>query len=206
MKIEFFHDVLCAWCYAFSPRLRRLSREHPDTEIVHRAFALAPDPEAIARIFGDKEEGRRQIIGHWRAASMNDDDHRIRADLMATRDFDYPSSMSGLLGCKAAELQRGQAGHWDYFDRVQRAHLTECVNIADAAVLERCAQDVGLDLVRFRRDIASPAARKGVEADMQIATRYGVTSTPSIVVNESHLLSGAVSYEQLIDFLKPLSI
>lgn len=206
IKIESFHDVLCAWCYAFSPRLRRLVWEHLDTEIVHRAFALAPDPVAIARMFGDKGEGKRQILSHWRAANMNDDEHRIRADLMATRDFDYPHSMPGLLGCKAAEFQRGQAGHWDYFDRVQQAHVTECVDIADDDVLERCAQDVGLDVARFRRDVGSRVACEGVEADMEIAARYGVTSTPSIVVNEGHLLSGAVSYEHLIDFLKPLSI
>jgi len=80
------------------------------------------------------------------------------------------------------------------------------VDIADDDVLERCAQDVGLDVARFRRDVGSRVACEGVEADMEIAARYGVTSTPSIVVNEGHLLSEAVSYEHLIDFLKPLSI
>ena len=206
MKIEFFHDVLCAWCYAFSPRLRRLVREYPDTEIVQRSFALAPDPVAIAQIFGDKDEGKRQILGHWRAANDNDDEHRIRADVMATRDFDYPHSMPGLLACKAAELQRGQAGHWDYFDRVQRAHLTECLDIAAADVIEQCAADVGLDVERFRAELTCAAVREAVAADVEVASAYGVRSTPTIVVNETHLLSGAVSYERLIDFLKPLSL
>jgi len=30
MEIEFFHDVLCAWCYALSPRLSLLTEEFPD--------------------------------------------------------------------------------------------------------------------------------------------------------------------------------
>lgn len=114
--------------------------------------------------------------------------------------------MPGLMACKAAELQRGQAGHWYYFDRVQRAHLTECLNIATGEVLERCAVDVGLDRERFRRDVPSTAVRRAVEADMEVAAGYGVNSTPTIVVNEKHLLSGAVSYDRLIDFLKPLSL
>ncbi|MDR7416414.1 MAG: DsbA family protein [Armatimonadota bacterium] len=71
--------------------------------------------------------------------------HRINADLMATRPFDYPYSMPGLKACKAAEFQGGHAAHWDMFDRVQRAHLTECLNIADFEVLRQCAADVGLD-------------------------------------------------------------
>ena len=46
IQIEFFHDVLCAWCYAISPRVRRIAKEYP-AEIIHRCFALAPAPESI---------------------------------------------------------------------------------------------------------------------------------------------------------------
>jgi putative protein-disulfide isomerase len=41
IQIEFFHDVLCAWCFAISPRVHRLAQENPDVEIIHRSFALA---------------------------------------------------------------------------------------------------------------------------------------------------------------------
>jgi predicted DsbA family dithiol-disulfide isomerase len=71
LKVEFFHDVLCAWCYALSPRLRRLVKERPWVEVVHRCFALAPTPEAIILMFGSKERGKREILGHWRAANAN---------------------------------------------------------------------------------------------------------------------------------------
>jgi len=47
-------------------------------------------------------------LGHWRAANENDDEHRIHAELMAKKDFDYPYSTPGLLACKAAELQGGK--------------------------------------------------------------------------------------------------
>ncbi|CUT02489.1 DsbA family oxidoreductase [Candidatus Chrysopegis kryptomonas] len=40
IQIEFFHDVLCAWCFAISPRIHKLAEENPDVEIIHRAFAL----------------------------------------------------------------------------------------------------------------------------------------------------------------------
>ena len=146
IRVEFFHDVLCGWCYALSPRVRRLVEEHPDVVVEHRCFALAPTPDAIVAIFGSKEAGKAEIPEHWRAANRNDDQHRIRAGLMATRPFDYPWSMPGLKACKAAEVQGGHAAHGDMFDRVQRAHLTECRNIADFDVLRECAKDVGLDV------------------------------------------------------------
>ena len=111
MRVQFFHDVLCALAYAFSPRMRHLVNEYPAIEVIHRAFALAPEKSSISGMFGSKESGRREILNHWRAANENDDEHRIRADLMEKRDFDYPYSMPGLMACKSAELLGGQKAH-----------------------------------------------------------------------------------------------
>jgi predicted DsbA family dithiol-disulfide isomerase len=202
VRVEFFHDVLCAWCYALSPRVRRLAKEHPEVQIVHRCFALAPTPEAIVAIFGSKERGKREILNHWRAANANDDQHRINADLMASRPFDYPYSMPGLLACKAAEAQGGPAAHWDMFDRVQRAHLTECVNIADFEVLRRCAEEVGLDVGRWEEDYHSARVRQLVQADLDRAQALGVTAVPTLVAEGRFALVGAQPYERLEAWLR----
>ncbi len=163
----------------------------------HRCFALAPTPRAIAAIFGSPEAGKREILTHWRAANANDDEHRINADLMATRPFEYPWSMPGLRACKAAEIQGGPAAHWAMFDRVQRAHLTECRNIADDEVLRACAADAGLDVERWERDYRSPRAAELVEQDLARARRYGVTAVPTLVAEGRYVLVGAHREERL---------
>ena len=94
-----------------SPRVRRLVREEPDIQVEHRCFALAPTPDGIAALFGSAERGKQEILSHWRAADRNDDEHRIDAELMASRPFPYPWSLPGLQACKAAEIQAGQEGH-----------------------------------------------------------------------------------------------
>jgi putative protein-disulfide isomerase len=202
MTIEFFHDVLCAWCYALSPRVRRLAAEYPDLQIVHRCFALAPTPERISQMFGSKERGKREILDHWRAANANDDEHRMRPDVMASRAFDYPYSMPGLKACKAAELQGGQEAHWAIFDRIQRAHLTECLNIADFSVLKSCAQDVGLNVARWEEDYRNPAVEEAVQADLHLAEAYGITGVPSLVADGRFLLVGAQKYETLTAWIE----
>lgn len=196
MVIEFFHDVLCAWCFAISPRVRRLVDEFPEIEVKHRSFALAPRPLDIASMFGSKEKGKQEIINHWRAANQNDDDHRIHADLMETRAFDYPYSMPGLMACKAAEMQDGPDKHWDYFDSIQKAHLTECRNIVDPEVLIECARDIGLDMDRFREDYQSERAENAVSMDIGRAMELGINSVPTLVCS-AHILSGAQRYKAL---------
>jgi predicted DsbA family dithiol-disulfide isomerase len=201
MKIEFFHDVLCAWCYAFSPRLRRLVDEFPVVEVIHRCFALAPTPSHIEYMFGSKETGRSEILNHWRAANQNDDEHRIRPEEMAKKTFDYPNSMPGLLACKASEFQGGQKVHWDMFDRIQKAHLTETLNIADFEVLLKCATDIGLDINRFKNDFHSDRTLQAVEQDFSRARVAGVNGVPTIIINEKEILSGAQKYPTLKNYV-----
>jgi len=179
-----------------SPRLRRVVARHPEVQLVHRCFALAPTPEAIVAIFGSKERGKEEILEHWRMANRHDDQHRFRPDLMATRPFDYPYSMPGLRACKAAEFLGGQAAHWDMFDRVQHAHLVECRNIADEAVLRDCAADVGLDLVAWEEAYRSRAVGDAVLADLARARQLGVSAVPTLVAAGQYGLSGARSEAQ----------
>ena len=196
MEIEFFHDVLCAWCYALSPRLRRLTEEFPDIKVIHRGFPLAPEPNDIVQMFGSKEKGKRDILQHWKAANMNDDEHRINAELMEQRDFDYPYSTPALLACKAAELQGGQAMHWNYFDKVQEAHLTLCRNIADFDVLTDIARELSLDVEKFSADLRGEQVRYLLRLDIDRALELGVEATPTLVANDG-MLTGAVPYDSL---------
>lgn len=158
---------------------------------------MGPEPDAISRIFGSPEAGKAEIMTHWAAAAAHPDGELINVDLMRSRDFPYPYSMPGLLACKAAEFQGGQAAHWDMFDRVQRAHAVEALNIADVAVLRQCAADIGLDVARWERDVHSPETRRAVDRDRFEAYRAGIHAVPTYVFNRRWRLSGAVPEEQL---------
>lgn len=161
-------------------------------QVEHRCFALAPDPDAISRIFGSPEAGKAEIMTHWEAAAAHPDGERINVALMRQREFPYPYSMPGLLACKAAEFQGGQQAHWDMFDRVQQAHAVEARNIADFEVLRECARDVGLDVPRWEQDFQSPEARAAVERDLEEARRQGVHAVPTLIFNGRWTVQGAV--------------
>lgn len=184
-----------------SPRLRRLVDELAVEgillEVRHHAFALASTPDDLIRMFGSKERAKQEILGHWRAANAQSDEKRIRADVMETRTHDYPYSMPGLLACHAAARQGGEAAHWDYYDRVQYAHLTECLDITQDDVLISCAQEIGLDTRRFAADLHDSQTKKAVEDDLALARAWGIRAVPSLVVAEHWLISGAQKTEQL---------
>lgn len=201
LEVIFFHDVLCAWCYAVTPRLERLAgdlaQEGVAVRIEHRSFALAPEAADLERMFGSQQAAKREILNHWRAANANDDEHRIRADLMAERAFPYPYSTPGLLACQAAAILEGNEGHRRYFARVQRAHLTECLDINDREVLLACAEEAGFDRGAFTRAMESDEARRRLEVDLALARDWGITGVPSMVLDRRWLVVGAHPYDRL---------
>ena len=204
LRLDFYHDVLCVWCFLASARLRRIIKDYPQVQVVHHAFALAPDRNAIARMFGGAEEGKVEILGHWAAAASQPDGEAINVELMRSRTFPYPYSMPGLLACKAAEMQGGMPVHWDMFDRVQQAHAVEARNIVDLAVLKDCAVEIGLDVARWEVDFASPAAKQAVEADLREAEQWGVNAVPTLIFNQRWILPGAVPESTLRQIVENL--
>ena len=201
LAVQFFHDVLCAWCYALSPRLERLkgdlAKEGVMVRIEHHAFALAPEAVDLERMFGSPDAAKREILRHWRAANANDDAHRIRADVMEQRPFPYPFSTPALLACQAAHILEGNEGHGRYFGRVQRAHLTECLDINDRTVLLNCAQELGFDRAAFDRAMHSEEARRRLEADLALARALGITGVPTLVLDRRWVVVGAQPYDRL---------
>ena len=63
------------------------------------------------------------------------------------------------------------------------------------------AEQIGLDVERFKRDMASPEIRKKLDTDSRHAASLGVTGTPAFFIN-GRFLSGAQpfeSFKRLID-------
>lgn len=68
IRVDFFHDAICGWCYVLSPRLRRLATEF-DLDVHLHAFALSPTRADQIRKFGSVKQAKQIILGHWERLS-----------------------------------------------------------------------------------------------------------------------------------------
>jgi len=185
LTIDFFHDVVCCWCFNISSRMRAAAREL-DLDIRHRTFVLQASRQEMAERWGTPQQARETILGHWtHCRQVSDRPDLIDVEAMREAQFDYPHGHTAALACKAAESLGGQAAHWDMFDRIQLAHLAEARNIADPAVLAGAAREVGLGGPGFARAMADPAISRAVEADRQFARLLQVHSIPALIVRET---------------------
>jgi protein-disulfide isomerase len=90
----------------------------------------------------------------------------------------------------AAEAAKGQGKFWEMHDLIfaNQRELTEEKFIG-------YAQQLGLDVERFKKDLASSEVAKRVEADVAEAARLGVTGTPGFFIN-GKFFSGAKPFSE----------
>jgi protein-disulfide isomerase len=90
----------------------------------------------------------------------------------------HQNAMPAALAAEAAREQGGAAKFWAMHDKLfsNQASLS-------AETYESYARELGLDVSRFQRDMASPKLKARVEEDAQLAQKLGVSGTPTFVVN-----------------------
>lgn len=95
----------------------------------------------------------------------------------------------------AALAAAEQGKFWIYHDLLFR-HFQNAKQLTTADI-EALAAQAGLDLARFKKDIASSAVRQKLGRDISIADEIGVDSTPTIFVNGRQLKKRQL--QELID-------
>lgn len=90
----------------------------------------------------------------------------------------------------AAQAAHYQGKFWEMHDLIF-ANQKEM----SPAKYEQYAEQIGLDVARFKKDAASPTAKKRVNADAAEAAKLGITGTPAFLVNGRYL-SGAQPFER----------
>lgn len=99
-----------------------------------------------------------------------------------------------LVGAKYAEAHGAGPA---YHARIMRAYWEEAQDIGDLSVLRALASEVGLDAADFAAALDDPAWERQVDADIEIAARYGLSGVPAIVFADKYLVSGAQPPETL---------
>jgi putative protein-disulfide isomerase len=168
IEVRYQTDPACIWSWASEPKLSRLRWEFAD------GLALRPVMGGLARSYGPSyrdDEGRigagadcfADLIAHWLEVSAESGmpvDPRLWTEAKITST--YPACIAVV-----AAREQGDAAALAYLRRIREALFTERkkLDFADALIAEAGA--AGLDVDRFRIDIASNAAVEDFAADLE---------------------------------------
>jgi protein-disulfide isomerase len=111
-------------------------------------------------------------------------------DLQITfRHFPLPFHNNATPAAIAAVAAQEQGKFWQMHDK-----LFANQQALASADLEKYAQEIGLDMTKFKAAIDNPKTKAAVEADAKMGSSFGVGGTPSFFIN-GHSFSGAYPLE-----------
>lgn len=190
IKLTFFHDVICPFCYMTSKRLKKVVNEFKGEVIVkHKAFAIISSLEDLKAIAPTEEDARQVFLNEFSILKRYIPDYDPEK-VIGKGKIKYVWSIPPLIACKAAEFQKGDEGHWEFFDRAQDKFFLEGEDITDEKVQVSIAEEIGLDVNKFKEDLNAKRTKLAVIEDEEEAKAMGIRGVPAILVNDTWLIRG----------------
>lgn len=207
VKIDFVSDVSCPWCAIGLASLQQALANLGDkvvAEIHFQPFELNPQmaregensTEHLMRKYGSDAaqiDANREVIrargeplGVWFHMDRNS---RVYNTFDAHRLLHW------------AELE---GRHVALKTILLRAYFTDGNDVSDHEVLQRLAEEAGLDATEARRILASDAYAADVRAQEQFYLERGIQSVPATIINDRHLISGGQPPEGFEQALRQL--
>lgn len=195
LKIDFVSDVVCPWCAiglsSLEIALAKLEGEVA-AELHFQPFQLNPDmgPEGaevvpyLSKKYGmsaEQVEKNQQAIAQRGAEVGFEFRMERRSRTYNTFDAHRLLHWAG----EAGASQQRALKH-----ALLSAHFTEGENPSAREVLLRCASRAGLDATAAAAVIDSDLHADAVREQMRFYQGAGISSVPSVIVNDRHLIQG----------------
>lgn len=174
MRLAYYADPLCSWCYGFGPELAELLARHPGLGVDLVMGGLRPfNREPMSAPF------REMLRGHWahvRAASGLP----ISEAVFAQPGFAYDTEPPCRAVVAARRLDPGSA--LGFMQAVQAAFYRDGRDVTQACELADIAAARGLARETFLGLLESDAVREETRRDFAAAREAGVSAFPTLAV------------------------
>lgn len=204
LDIQFVSDVMCPWCVIGLGNLNKALSSLEDVEIalIFRPFELNPNmpPEGqnLAEHLAEKysitaeqsKQNRQMIQTKGKAVDF---DFNFRDDSRMWNSFDAHRLLHW------AELEDRQEM---LKKALFEAHFTNNLNVSNHEVLVDVAVQVGLDRDLAKGILASNEFAEEVRELEQLWQRSGITSVPTVIINNLYAIAGGQPSEVFLQALE----
>ena len=177
MRLVYFADPLCSWCYGFGPELAALLERMPDTEVRLVMGGLrAYNRDSMSPAFKD------MLRGHW-AHVAEASGLPFSPKILERDDFVYDTEPPCRAVVTAREIDPARA--LALFKAIQSAFYAEGRDMTRAGALADAASDCGYAFDDFVAKLASEAMREATRRDFATSQSLGVAGFPTLAVEEA---------------------
>ena len=200
MKITYWSDYACPYCYIGEARLKRAIADIPelkDVEIEMKAFQL--DPSAGEHAAGDTQTRFAHKYGISMQEAGETIEHISQMGIAEGLDFKYATTlftntMDAHRLTKLAQSKNDPELAEKIIEALFKAYFTDNKELADKELLQQIGEDAGLDAEEVKEILTSDKYKDEVLLDEREAARYGIHAVPFFVIGQ-YGISGAQSVD-----------
>lgn len=200
MKITYWSDYACPYCYIGEARLKKAIKDIPglpDVEIEMKAFQL--DPTTGEHATGDTQTRFAHKYGISMQEAGQTIEHISRMGIAEGLDFKYATTLfTNTMDAHRLTKLAQSKNEPELADRVIealfKAYFSDNKELADKELLQKIGEDCGLDAEEVKEVLDSDKYKDEVILDEREASRYGIHAVPFFVVGK-YGISGAQSVE-----------
>jgi len=206
ITISHFSDVLCIWAYIAQIRVDELKREHAAAvDLQYHFFPVFGAVDALLEKNWSAQGGVGAYNKHVLSLLDKFDHIQVNPNLWLINQ--PKSSLPCHLHFKAVQLLEAEghlppdpdAGHNSCFEsyawRVRQAFFKDAENVSDYDVLMYLAEQHGLPVNLVEEKINSGEAHAAMDLDLQLARKYNIVGSPTLIFNEGRQsIYGNVGY------------
>ncbi len=194
IKVDIVSDVVCPWCVIGFQRLEKAIAERgmeKEVELEWHPFELNPDMPAegenlldhMARKYGSTPEQSR---------SFRTELAERGAELGFT--FNFSDTMK-IVNTRDAHIlldyAKGQGRQTELQLRLFQACFTELKDISDRAVLKGELEQMGFNVSEAMNHLSDTAVRQRIREQEEFWLGLGISGVPTMIFNQSGILTGA---------------
>ncbi len=204
--IDVVSDVMCPWCYIGKRRLEAALKQRPDLDVVvqwqpFQLDATIPKEgmdrqEYLSRKFGGPE-GAKSVYANIVEAGVAEN---------IPFAFDKIPYSPNTVDCHRLIHWSRQGGHQDALvERLFEMFFIEGLNVGDHAVLQKAAEDAGMDGEKVKQLLAGNSDIDTVVQSIASAQKMGIQGVPCFIFNNKFAVSGAQSSDVIVELLDKVS-
>jgi len=173
-RLFYIHDPMCSWCYAFNSSLTQLHKNLPSSvRIQYLLGGLAADTTESMPIDLQKTIQKiwRQIENTVPNTQFNYDFWKLNTPFRST----FPA-------CRAILAARKQDPRFEtkIIHAIQKAYYQHAKNPSLQTTLEECAIEVGINLIKFIKDLGSIEIEDELQSEIKLTRSMETHSYPSL--------------------------
>jgi protein-disulfide isomerase len=119
-----------------------------------------------------------------------------------TRYFPLPGHRNSMTSALAVESAGKQGKYWEMYDTVfENQSLWGEKETPEPTIFEGYAQQLGLDMEKFRQDINSQEVKDRIERDKNTGNKLGIEGTPTFFLNGKRIENprGYEEFKKILD-------